>query len=189
VLALVFAGPTDDAMASAAGVVRVAEETDNPYALSYALLAYGFAFRDADPEGALHAMRRGLVIARDSCIRTAEAYLALDVGRLEARLGDRAAALEHLMLALRIYHDSGSTTAIRSPLGILAATIAGFALSPLTALAFPEFTNTVGHLREVLGDATYESLADKGVAMSTAAIATYAYDQIDRARAEIEQSP
>ncbi|MGY4651647.1 hypothetical protein ACVWWN_005443 [Mycobacterium sp. URHB0021] len=46
------------------------------------------------------------------------------------------------MLALRTYHDSGSTTAIRSPLGILAeilaqrgnlesgATIAGFAAQP-----------------------------------------------------------
>ncbi|MGO9355493.1 MAG: hypothetical protein ACLP3C_33440 [Mycobacterium sp.] len=33
----------------------------------------------------------------------------------------------------------------------------------------------------------YESLARKGETMITAAMATYAYDQIDQARAELEQ--
>src|SRR3954453_14386702 len=42
--------------------------------------------------------------------------------------------------------------------------------APVTALVFPEFTNTVAHLREVLGDETYESLADRCAAMTTAAI-------------------
>ena len=66
-----------------------------------------------------------------------------------------------------------------------AATIAGFALSPLTAVADPELTTAITHLRDVLGDQTYESLARKGEAMTTAAMATYAYDQIDQARAEL----
>jgi hypothetical protein len=34
--------------------------------LSYALLAFGMAFRDADPARALDALCRGLVIAQDS---------------------------------------------------------------------------------------------------------------------------
>jgi hypothetical protein len=38
----------------------------------------------------------------------------------------------------------------------------------------------------VLSDQTYESLARKGETMTTAAIATYAYDQIDQARTELE---
>jgi hypothetical protein len=38
---------------------------------------------------------------------------------------------------------------------------------------------TIAHLRDVLGDQTYESLARRGEAMTTAAMATYAYDQID----------
>ena len=42
------------------------------------------------------------------------------------------------------------------------------------------------HPRDVLGDQTYESLARKGETMTTAAMATYAYDQIDQARAELE---
>jgi hypothetical protein len=45
----------------------------------------------------------------------------------------------------------------------------------------------VAHLRDVLGDQTYESLARKGETMTIAAMATYAYDQIDQARTELEQ--
>jgi hypothetical protein len=37
----------------------------------------------------------------------------------------------------------------------------------------------------VLGEAAYESLARTGETMTTAAMANYAYDQIDQARAEL----
>ena len=40
-------------------------------------------------------------------------------------------------------------------------------------------------LRDVLGDTTYESLARKGETMTTAAMVTYAYHQIDQARAAL----
>jgi len=43
-----------------------------------------------------------------------------------------------------------------------AATIAGFAVSPLSAASFREITTAIAHLREVLGDQTYESLARTG---------------------------
>jgi hypothetical protein len=43
----------------------------------------------------------------------------------------------------------------------------------------------IAHLRDVLGEATYESLARKGETMTTAAMVTYAYDQIDQARTEL----
>jgi hypothetical protein len=42
------------------------------------------------------------------------------------------------------------------------------------------------HHRDVLGDETYESLTRKGETMTTAAIVTYALDQIDQARTELE---
>jgi hypothetical protein len=44
----------------------------------------------------------------------------------------------------------------------------------------------IAHLRDVLGDQTYESRARKGERMTTAAMATYAYDQIDQARAVLK---
>jgi hypothetical protein len=49
----------------------------------------------------------------------------------------------------------------------------------------PEISTAITHLRDVLGDPTYESLARKGETMPTAAMVTYAYDQIDQARAEL----
>jgi hypothetical protein len=63
--------------------------------------------------------------------------------------------------------------------------MAGFAVSPLTSTSQPEFNTAIAHLRDVLGDQSYESLARKGETMTTAAIVTYAYDQIDQARAEL----
>jgi hypothetical protein len=86
---------------------------------------------------------------------------------------------------------------MRNPLAILAslfdrlggskaaATIAGFALSPFAAAAVPDITTAIGHLREVLGDQTYDSLARKGETMTATEMATYAYDQIDQARTEL----
>ena len=60
-----------------------------------------------------------------------------------------------------------------------------FRAQPLTALAIPELNTAIAHLRDVLGDQTYESLARKGETMTTTDMATYAYDQIDQARAEL----
>jgi predicted ATPase len=199
VLALTIAGCGDEAMDSADGLIEAAEATGNPQLLSWALGAYGLAFRDADPVGALHALGRGLVIAQDSGFRAGASMLAEFLARLEAEHGGTVSAFDHLTLAIRNYHNAGNTTTIRIPLAILAAlfdrleryepaaTIAGFALSPLSAAGVPEITTAITHLRDVLGEATYESLARKGETMTTAAMATYAYDQIDQARTELEQ--
>jgi hypothetical protein len=185
-------------MDCADGLIEAAEATGNLLFLSLALAAYGFAVRDADPVGALNAHRRGLVIAQDSGNRATASILATSLAPLEAEHGDTVSALDHLTLAIRNYHDSGDTTVIRVPLASLAAlfdrlgryepaaTIAGFALSPIAAAGVPEITTAITHLRDVLGGATYESLARKGETMTTAALATYAYDQIDQARAELD---
>lgn len=198
VIALTMAGNRDEAMAAATGLIEAAEATHNPHALSYALLADGFAFRDADPVRALDALRRGLVIAHDSGNRATETHLAANLARHEANSGDPLAALDHLTTAIRNYHNAGDNANMRGPLAILAtfldrygrdepaATIAGFASSPHTAAWIPELTTAIAHLREVLGDQTYESLARKGETMTTAAMATYAYDQIDQARTALE---
>jgi hypothetical protein len=127
-----------------------------------------------------------------------ESHLAVVLSHLEAGCGDALAALDYLALAIQNYDDSGNATTMGSPLGILAvlldrlgryeaaATIAGFASSPMSAVVFPEINTAITHLRDVLGDQTYESLARKGETMTTGAVATYAYDQIDQARAKLE---
>jgi predicted ATPase/class 3 adenylate cyclase len=197
VSALSVAGSAGEAMDCADGLIEAAEATGNPSVLAWALSAYGAAFRDADPVGALNALGRGLVIAQDSGNRANASQLAVVLSHLEARCGDTVAALDHLTLAIRNYHNAGNTTTIRIPLVVLAAlldrlgryeaaaTIAGFALSPFPAPAVPEITTAITHLRDVLGEATYESLARKGETMTTAEIVAYAYDQIDQARTEL----
>ena len=52
-------------------------------------------------------------------------------------------------------------------------------------MSSPEVATAITHLRDVLGDQTYESLAREGETMTTAAMVTYALDQIDQARAEL----
>jgi tetratricopeptide (TPR) repeat protein len=198
VVALTMAGCPDDAMAAANGLIESAEATRNPFVLSFALLDYGFAFRHTDPDRAHDALRRGLVIARDSGNRSNETHLAGALSHREAEYGDPLAALEYSAVAIHHYHDAGSTANMRAVLAALAAcldglgryepaaTIAGFGFDPLTALRVPELSTTVAHLRDVLGDQTYESLARKGETLTAAAMATYAYDQIDQARAQLE---
>jgi tetratricopeptide (TPR) repeat protein len=197
VVALSVAGSDGEAMDSADGLIAAAEATGNPAVVALALWAYGVAFRDADPVGALDALGRGLVIAQDSGNRAGASALANNLARLETEHGDPVAALDDLTLAIRNYHNAGDTTTIRVPLAVLAvlfdrlgryqpaATIAAYAFSPLTA-SFAQLSSAITHLREVLGDQTYESLARKGETMTTAAMVTYAYDQIDQARTELE---
>ena len=116
------------------------------------------------------------------------------LGRLEAEHGDMASAFDHLGLAIRHMHDSGDTS--DTPLAALAALLTGSDAtrwrppSPVSHSAphrgrYPQIDTAIAHLREVLGDPTYESLARKGETMTTAEMVTYAYDQIDQARAEL----
>jgi predicted ATPase/class 3 adenylate cyclase len=196
VLSLTLAGSHEEATAAANGLIEAAEATRNPHVLSLALYVHENAFRDADPVASLDALRRGLVIARDSGNRFSESLLAGSLCRLEAVYGDPLAALGYITLAIRTYHDAGDTAGVRGALSILAAvfhrlgryepaaTMAGFAVIPYLEM-LAEFNTLIAHLRDVLGDQTYESLARKGETMTTAAMVTYAYDQIDQARTEL----
>lgn len=197
VMALSIAGPNDEAMALCDGLVEAAEATRNPMALCFALLADGFAFRDTEPVRALTAMRRGLVVAQDTGNQSAVSHLAAVLCRVEYQHGDPLAALDYFSLAIQNHHEAGSTAMISTPLAILAAflermgrheaaaTIAGWAFSPVTSASFPTLNTTIAHLREVLGNDAYERCAAEGAGMNMAAMANYAFDQIDQARAEL----
>jgi hypothetical protein len=99
---------------------------------------------------------------------------------------------------MRNYYDAGNTPNMRSSLATLvalldrlgrfepAATIAGFAMDPLTIAWVPEINTTAAHVRDVLGDEKYELLARVGESMTTSAMATYAFDQIDQAQTELK---
>jgi predicted ATPase/class 3 adenylate cyclase len=196
-MALALGGAVTDAKSALRGVVALAESTNNPHSLSMALLAEGLVYRYTEPATALAALQRSLNIAQESGNRFGESHTAVTLSELEAHHGAQQSAFDHLTLAIRNYHDTGNIATQRSPLAILAgllhrlghlepaATIAEFADSPLTRMAFPEITTTIAHLREALGDEVYESFGRRGGSMTNAAMAVYAFEQIDRARAEL----
>ena len=111
--------------------------------------------------------------------------------------GEPADAFDYLTLAIRHHYDAGSFSLMRNPLAILAAffdklgyfqpatTITGFAAEPFTLVANPEINATITHLRAVLGETAYDSLACAGADMTNAAMAAYALEQIDLARVEL----
>jgi predicted ATPase len=196
ILALLRAGSYAEATAAANDLIEAAETIPNPWAFSWTCMTYGIACCDADPPRARDVLRKGLAVAHDSGNRYSETHLANILGRLEAQHGDPLAALDYLALAIRNYHDSGHTV-IRVPLAVVAtllhrlgrnepaATIAGYAVRPLTTAWIPKLSTAITQLREELGEATYESLARKGETMNTAEVVAYAYDQIDQARTEL----
>jgi len=168
---LAFAGTPGEAMAASDGLLAIA--------------------------GAYDIFRRGLTIAQDSGNRQFESHFALFLSRLAIDHGDPVDAFDFLTLAIRNHHDSGSFSFLRAPLTFLAAyltrlgrhqpaaIIIGFAADPFTRAAFPDTGDVVTQLRETLGDEAYTSLARTGEAMTAAGVVTYAYDQIDEARAEL----
>ncbi|HZQ86960.1 MAG TPA: hypothetical protein VFA83_19090 [Acidimicrobiales bacterium] len=197
VFALSLAGRQEEAAALSDNVVRTAEVGGNPYLMGNALLGYAFARRDTDPAAAMTALRRAVVIASENGNRNTETHSRLELARLEAAHSDRHAALPHLAAAISAYHDSGETTSLRSPLAVLAglldtlghhheaATIVGFALSPLTEMAYPEIAATREHVREVLGNDVFDAQARKGSEMDTSSMARYALEQISQIEHDI----
>ena len=58
-------------------------------------------------------------------------------------------------------------------------------MSAFTYASLPQLDMTIAHLRDVLGEKIYHSLARKGCGDEYRRMMTYAHDQIDQARAEL----
>jgi tetratricopeptide (TPR) repeat protein len=190
-------GADDEALAASAALPTAADATDNPQLASYALLAYGIANRDADPAAAYNAHRKGQKIAQDSGNRQIESYHAGNLSRVAAAQGEHVDALEYVTLALRRFYDSGSFSIVPSALAVLAdvldrlgryepaAIFSAAGEHPFARTTYPELQATIAHLRKVLGDKEYESLLSAGESMTNVAMVTYAFEQIDLARADL----
>ena len=107
-------------METANGLIDAAEAISNPFVLAYTLCVCGYAFRDTDPDRALEAMRRSLLITQDSGNRLYETQFSYWLAGLEAEQGDRVAALDYLAVAIRKNHESGNIGLLHNPLAILA---------------------------------------------------------------------
>ena len=199
IFALTTARFADEATAAANGLIEAAEKLHNPYALSFALSAYGYAFSDADPVRALGAMRRGLVIARDNGNRFNESFLAQNVARVEVAHGDPLAALDFMALAIRRHHDVGQHWPHVRPAGCPRCTSRTArtlrtsgnhrrvrSISPLTAVALSGYKQCDrARFPKSSAIRPMNRSPAQGETMTTAEMVTYAYDQIDQARAEL----
>lgn len=199
VFALAASGSPDEATVAATGLIDAAEATGNPWVLAYALFAWGFAFRDIDSGRAIDAFRRGVLVSHDSGNRFFESQFSYWRCGVEAEHGDPVTTLGYLAVAIRTNHESGNIGMMHNPMATLAlvldrlgryepaATIAGFAAgNPMVAVSLPELAALTRHLREFLGEQAFESLARTGELMAVAAMVTYACDQIDLVRRELE---
>jgi uncharacterized protein (DUF1501 family) len=196
-LALTTLGADDEALAASAELPTTAEATDNPHLASYVLLAYGIAQRNANPIAAYDAHRRGQKIAQDSGNRQIDSYHAGNLSRIAAGQGQLTDALEYVTSALRRFYDSGSFSIVPSALAVLAdvmdrlghyepaAVFSAAGAHSFARATYPELQATIAHLRTVLGDEAYESLCSTGDSMAYVAMVTYAFEQIDLARANL----
>ena len=196
-LALCQAGGYAEAMAVSADLLAEFDAADNPEVLSWVLLAYGMSHMYEDPVAAYEAHRRGLKVAQDNGNRQIESHHAASLSMFATIHGEPSDIFDYLTQAVRNYYDSGSFSFMNSALALVAifldrlghhepaATMTGFAADSFTRGAVHEIETTITRLRDALGDATYESLAHAGESMTTAEAVAYAFEQIDRARAEL----
>ena len=196
---LTIAGATDEAVAACrrpAGRCR-GHRQSRPCSATRCS-AYGWAHRDVDPAAAYDALRRGLTIAQDSGNRQIGVDICGDPGAARRdtrrpagrlRLPDpghppllRLRQLLHLRIPLAILAALFDRLGRYEP----AATISGFAANAsLARTSFPRSTPTHQHLREVLGDEVYESLARTGETHDQRRDGDLRLRQIERARAEL----
>ena len=154
-IALKFAGPEEEALAAADVLIAAADATESANLAAWAHFAYGFAYRDADPAHAYEILRRGLAIAQDSGSRMTESSIAAVLSVLATNHGEPNDALEHLILSIRYYYDSGSVYLLPTSLAVLvvlfdrlghyeaAAITSGFT-NPYAAAAVPELERRQG---------------------------------------------
>jgi predicted ATPase len=197
VMSLAMIGATDEAIEASEPLRDADSVTQNPAFVCWALVAYGYARHNTDPDGAFEAHRLGAKIARETGNRLLETYHTGNLSRLAARHRDPTETFDYIATSIRNYFNAGNHSLLPQAMAVLAnyldllghhhpaATISGFSTTTFARVYFPEIDDTIAHLREVLGDKMYESLAHSGAAMTNAAIANYALEQIDLARFQL----
>ena len=191
--ALFFSGRSEDGMARAVAAVAAAEAGGNPGAIAYALFVYGQTHAAVDPTRAKAAWERGITVARAGESRAWVNRISGALAGLEAVIGDPGNALALFAEAIDGFHDGGNITSLLGQgLGglsialdgldhyVAAATLMGVSGGPPPYV--PGFQAATVHLREALGDQTFERLTREGAAMELGDAVRYAHQQIQLAR-------
>lgn len=199
VIALALAGASDESLRLADDLLPDARHTDNPVLASAAYLAHGWSRRDTLPADAYNSLHRAWTLAMEGGNTQQASAAALILSGLAAAQGHRAEALDAIAETIHQYYDSGTTELLLNAYGVLAALlsaleydepaaiVSGFSARGLAVSAFAEVDGAVAHLRESLGAQRFEVLAAEGLAMTYAEMAAYALEQIDQARARLDE--
>ena len=197
VMSLAMIGATDEAIEASEPLRNADSVTQNPAFVSWALLSYGYVRHNTDPHTAFEAHRLGAKIARETGNRLLETYHTGNLSRLAARHRDPTETFDYITTSIRNYFNAGNYSLLPQAMAVLAnyldrlghyeaaATISGFSTTTFARLYFPEIEIAITHLRAVLAEKTYVFLAHTGATMTNAAMANYALEQIDRARAQL----
>jgi hypothetical protein len=197
-MTLAITGAHDEAIVASEDLRHADRVTENPALICWALIAYGHVRLETDSVSAFEAHQLGVKIARETGNRLLETYHMAPLSRLAAKQGDPTEMLDFIAMSIHNYLDAGNYFLLPQPMAVLAyyfdhiglyetaATLSGFAATSFATIYILETEATITHLREVLGDERYNSLADAGANMSNAAMASYALDQVELARATLQ---
>jgi hypothetical protein len=197
--ALATTGHADQALILCDGLVPAAAATGNLWAHGVALNALGQAQAETDPTSAVATMRECVELFRHSGMPRMETAAYLGLARLEIASGHYRPALDLLRDTTRWHLDAGDFSTLTASLALLsallmrcdlpepAATIAGFATTPFTLAAYPQFAAAVEQLPHTLGDKDFDRLSQQGRAMARPKMAAYAFQAIEEARTRLDQ--
>jgi predicted ATPase len=197
--ALTLTGHADEALLLCEGLVPAAEATGNPYAHAFALMALGHAQAETDPASAVVTLRECVELFRHSGMPRMEMAAYLGLAHMEIATGHYRPALDLLRDATRWQVDAGDFASLILPLALIsallmrcdlpepAATIAGFATTPFTLAAYPQFAAAVGQLRHTIGDKNFDRLSQQGRSMPHPKMVVFALQAIEQAQTRLDQ--
>jgi hypothetical protein len=199
VAALTFTGHTDEALELCEGLVPAVAATGNPWANGNALLALGYAQAETDPTSAIATFRECVELCRHSGMPRMDTSAYLGLAQLEIATGHYRPALDLLRDTIMWQSDAGDFASLTWPLALISAllmycdlpepatTIVGFATTPFTLAAFPQFAAAVEQLPRTIGDKDFDRLSQQGRSMPRPKMVAYALQAIEEVRTSLDQ--
>jgi predicted ATPase len=192
------AGRREEGRKLAEDTVRAVDAAGVPFSIAFAYIGKGSAIEESDPVAGLSAYERAVAVARTAGNRMAESLAISRVAALHARSGAPLVALRGFSGMLNSYGDSTDLMFVltwRANLVVLfaklehfeaAATLNGTLPASIDAKSVvAEYPDAVARVRLALGDAVFDELSQRGVAMALREGTTYAKDQVRRALKEL----
>jgi hypothetical protein len=186
-------GRSAEARALADEALAAVREQGNPFWISFALLGYGRAFAEADPQRARKILREGVVYTAELGLAFWGAVLSREAASLEAVHGDLHDALDLFDSAIQSQHQANNVAHVVAVLAslavffnrldepLVATTIYGSSTPYGTANRVRGLREACQRLRSTLGDDRFEQCVASGAAMNFTEAVHHARHEIQRA--------